>query len=177
MSKQLNHRNNRQQQQQQNEHQPHVLPLIKYDQSPAHDIMLAGAYKEMVDTGDIFNVIPQGSISALLFSLAPPSEAYFKCSDDGRIWFLGWFEQNYILGRLLAIWGAPEKRQTKEGFAAVLELINRGLDDYGEILAVTTQPKVVESSIRLGYTVVGKLEGMLNRDDRWILHVQRRELS
>src|SRR6266705_3920925 len=148
--------------------------LITYKPSAHHDVLIAGAYGKIVDEEAVFNVIPNGALSGLMIAVHPPSKAYYKVNELGLIWFLAWFEPNQILGQLMALWVAKERRQSKIGLAAVIEVLGRGLNDYGEIVAVTSNEVIVDGAQELGYDVIGKIDATRDRDARWILHLTRK---
>jgi hypothetical protein len=151
---------------------PKVHPeLVKYTPSAAHDILMCGAYAKMVNEGIIYNILPAGSLSSLFVAIQPPTDAFFKTDATSQIWFLGWFELNQILGRLCAVWVAKEHRQSKEALAAVMELLAKGVELYGEVSAITAQKKVVDGALTLGYNLVGKIQRMVG--ERWILYLRK----
>lgn len=145
--------------------------LVAYKHSANHDMLISSAYWKMISEGVIFSVIPDGSLSGLFIALHPPTHAYFEVDAKGQVWFLAWFEPNQLLGRLMALWVAREYRQSKVGMRAVIEVIEKGLIEYGEILAVTANHNVIEGIPRLGYDIVGKVRATSRRAEKWILHI------
>jgi hypothetical protein len=150
--------------------------FVKYVPSAHLDLLVVGAYWNMIDEGSLFQVLPIGTLSGLFTAIAPPSECYLKLDTKGTIWLLAWIEPNQVFGQTFVVWIAKGYRQSKESLHAIREIITQLVAQHQSLIAATSQKDVVDQAMRLGYDVVGSYP--VHGETRYLIHMaEKKELS
>lgn len=88
-------------------------------------------------------------------------------TDKSGIWFAVWFEP-IMSGAFIGMWVDQNHRAHRKVLVNFERIITKALDNFTVILGVTTQRRVVETQLSLGYTEVGKVAGLFDGQDAWL---------
>lgn len=150
--------------------------FILYRPSVEHDMMMVAAYARMAGGGELYSVLPLGSLSSFFISIHPPTELLFRVNEMGQPWFAIWFEKNMLFGTMMALWIDKSMRHTKEAVNSVIEGIGFGLDRHEELIAVTAHEEIVDQAKQLGYIDVGSVT-RVKGNTQYILYLARKKVS
>lgn len=118
------------------------------------EILLAGAYKRLLDSDDIrlLFVEPLPTLRQFLNLFMPPVALLFDFDAEG-IWFLAWIEPSFK-GAFFALWIDARMRKSKAGYENMLKAYSAGLSQRQPLLGITGRRELVAEHVKFGYTLL-----------------------
>ena len=80
-------------------------------------------------------------------------------------------------GAFLSYWCAPEWRQTKYVLTTFLNVLKLALEQFPCIVGITKQKRLIETHLRLGYTLGGELPKFWGGETAYILMLTRENFA
>lgn len=141
-----------------------------YQPGPDDDLLMLKAWDELVTSGELEKTFGSGSLSLSSWfkSIAPPGHQTFYEVDDEGIWLL--FTLSPAFGAaFVTLWVARRHRHSPSRLAAVELAYEAAFQGFSLLLGVTKQERLLAQHERWGYTVVGRVPGLWDGEDAWIV--------
>jgi hypothetical protein len=158
------------------------MPLMLYRPSVANDIYLSKLYSDICIGGDGDKVLGEAMqlLSGFLAGCQSP-RICLMAYDEGLLeregaWMWAHFEPCYD-GGFLSMWVRGEKRRTKQAIATAFEVYERFFEQFPVLLGITHQPDLLDEHKHMGYTILGKVPGLKNGKDVWIMTLTKAEFD
>lgn len=154
----------------------HPCGLTLYTGTADEDVLVGRWYMQMVADGDLDGLFTRDSrtLGAVFAQVRRPHTLVYARDDDG-LWFTVWGVQ-LLSGTFLGLWVRRDRRRSREALRAVLDALAWYLEALPLVLGVTKQANHLREHRRLGYDVVGKIEGWFDGEDAWIVKLTRERL-
>lgn len=91
-------------------------------------------------------------------------------------WMWAHFEPCYD-GGFLSMWVRGEKRRTKQAIALAWEVYERFFEQFPVLLGITHQPDLLDEHKHMGYEILGRVPGLKNGQDVWIMVLTRADFA
>lgn len=149
--------------------------LKVYQQQPHEDTMLLRWWMDLIDSGEVGDVMPaQAQRLPYFLNLMQPPNVLVYAADDKDIWISVWFEELFrgaIV--LMGFWIDPTKRQSKRAFKATRTIYDVALTFWPNIIGVT-QEHLLAVHTKAGYTVFGEFEKLWDGErPAWLVLLTR----
>ena len=118
------------------------------------------------------------SLSAFMRHFTDPNAILFYIEDEG-----GWYAAAWVFpmasGGSWGLWIRKDKRFTgnRDMMNFIMETLAHGLDKYPVLVNATKQAEIVEKTERLGYTNMGKIPGLFDGQDCYLLYMTREQFA
>jgi hypothetical protein len=145
--------------------------LTQYQGTPQDDVRVLEWYKELLESGELFNLVfPSAYALGGFFTMLRKSYFFYGLDEEDRIWFSSWFEPATRGVAFMSMWARREKRNTKKGVAQAYAMYKNAFKLLNVILGVTKQERLLKVHKRAGYEVVSKIPMLWGGvEDAWLV--------
>lgn len=152
--------------------------LVLYQAAPDKDLRLLRWYSHLVTSGDIARTFAAGMEvpSVFLAYFQPPKVLALDFDADGEIWFAAWLEP-FMQTAFFSLWCRADHRHGKGLLVNTEEAIRVSLEAFPMLLGVTPHENLLDEHRRGGYTVLGKVPGLLDGKDAYALYITRESFA
>ena len=149
------------------------LGIHKYASTPEEDIMIYLWWVEMRANGELGEVFASNcqSLGNFFPLFKPPNWLFYKRDAKGPQLML-WASQ-LLSAVSVGIWLAPRSRIDPEVYRAVQLIYHALFQVYPVNVGITKRKKLLTTFESLGYNVVGKIDGLLDGETTWIVHLSK----
>jgi hypothetical protein len=146
--------------------------LVEYDKTEIQDILMMHWFALLGNTHELEKLfLPEYWSLSKFFAHIVTLDIVFKADEDG-IWF--WASYAPILaGAQFDMWIRPDRRYSKACVEAMGEALERGFMHWPVLIGMTTQENLLDAHKRMGYNIVGKIPGLWEGKDTWIMHITK----
>lgn len=146
--------------------------LIKYVPCQVHDVLLFQWFSTLCSSGEIEKLFLSNYWTlSKFFEHVASLDMVFRVDDKG-IWFWASYAP-MLAGAQFDMWIRPDHRQSKASAEAMAEALEAGFERWPVLIGMTTQENLLDAHRRMGYTVVGKVPGLWQGKDLWIMHITK----
>lgn len=158
------------------------MALVTYKPDMQADMVLSKLYTDIIYARDGDGLLmPQAQTLSGFLSLCQAPNVCILGFDEGEFgtfngpWLWANFEPCFS-GAFVALWIKPEKRGTKQAVRFTFDLLGGALEQCPLLLNVTKQEELLEEHEKMGYKLVGKLTGLWEGKDVWLLSLDQEGL-
>jgi hypothetical protein len=149
-----------------------------YRRTELHDLAMIKWYSELCRTGDLEKVFTKSAhpLSRFFECFASPRELFFDTT-KGLITFAMWFEPVMTGGALVGLWIAPDRRHHPSTYKLLITLYSKAFEVYPLLMGITKQEELLKPHLKLGYTCNGRLPGIWDGEDAWLLTLTKEDFT
>jgi hypothetical protein len=148
--------------------------LLGYKPCEQNDLVLLRWYGYLRTSGDIDTVFGKAlqAPSAFLHYFQQPQVLMLDLDDNGDVWFAAWVEP-FMTGAFFSLWCRADHRKSRQLLVNTEEALDNALRFFPLLIGVTQHEKLIDEHIRLGYTHLGKIPGLVEGNDASVLYITR----
>jgi hypothetical protein len=149
------------------------LGVRGYTGTPEEDTMIAQWWAEMLASGEL-EAIFSDSCRAIgsFFPIFKLPNHLFYMQDARGLTLAIWFGK-LLDSACVGIFLAPRSRLDTTIYRAVQLIYHTIFDSFPLITGVTKREKLLTTFTDLGYNIVGRVDGLLDSQPTWILHLPK----
>ena len=150
-----------------------ALGIHKYASTPEEDLMIYLWWVEMRSSGELGEVFASNcqSLGNFYPLFKPPNWLFYKCDAKGPQLML--WTSAMMSAVSVGIWLAPRSRVDPEVYRAVQLIYHALFQVYPVNVGITKRKKLLTTFESLGYNIVGKIDGLLDGETTWIVHLSK----
>jgi len=150
-----------------------ALGIHKYSSTPEEDLMISLWWAEIRANGELGEVFASDcqSLGNFFPLFKPPNWLFYKRDAKGPQLML--WASPLMSAACVGIWLAPRSRIDPEVYRAVQLIYHALFQVYPVNVGITKRKKLLTTFESLGYNVVGKIDGLLDGETTWIVHLSK----
>jgi len=149
------------------------LDVRGYCGLPEEDNMILDWWTELVTTGELDKIFSKSCYSlGGFFKLFQRPNWLFYSADQHGFKFCIWAEPMFSTA-CVGLWVSPRHRKSRSVFRSIQLVYHTLFTMFNCILGVTKQEDLLTAHVDVGYTVVGKVNGLVDDQPAWIVHLTR----
>ena len=150
------------------------LGIKGYTGTPREDMLLLNWWHEMNHSGDLTKVFFRSCLAiGTFFEVFKRPNWLFYTEQDDSIKVAIWAEPMFSTA-CVGMWAAPAVRHAPSTFKTMQLVYYTLITIFDSILGITKQEKLLRQHEKLGYNIIGKVEGLFDGDDAWLVHLTRK---
>ncbi len=152
--------------------------MIIYQPSEEGDIMLANAYRNIVQAGDHIRLLGHEChrLGTFMLLLQPPNFALLEVNETIGVWFLAWVCPTFQ-GAFYSQWCHESMRHSRKMVAASLRAWTLCLEQWPILLGITRQPKLLKEHFKMGYEQLCIIPKFWDDEDTYLLMLTRKNFA
>lgn len=149
------------------------LGIKAYTGSPHEDRLVLSWWANMGDTGELHRVFSKScySLSKFYQLFQKPNWLFYR-EKDQEMQVCVWAEPLYS-SAFVGVWVAPNARKSKSSFRVLQFVYHVIFTAFNSVIGVTKQEKLLPEHVKLGYNIVGKVDGLLDDEPAWIAYLTK----
>ena len=150
-----------------------TLGIRGYKSTPEEDFMLYLWWTEMRASGELAEIFSAScqSLGNFYPLFKSPNWMFYKVDSKGPQLFL-WASQ-LLSAVSVGIWLAPRSRLDTEVYRAAQIIYHTLFQVYPACVGITKREKLLTTHEYMGYTIVGKIDGLLDGEPTWLVHLSK----
>jgi hypothetical protein len=153
------------------------LDIKAYAGTPAEDNMILDWWSQLVTTTELDEIFSKScySLSKFYKLFQRPNWLFYKANKEG-LQLAVWAEPAFSTA-FVGMWVAPTSRHSKSVFRSIQLIYYTLFTFFHCLMGVTKQEKLLTTHVKLGYNVVGKVDGLLDDQPAWIVHLSKKSFE
>ena len=151
------------------------LGIRGYSGTPEEDNLILEWWTELVTSATLYTIFSKScySISAFFKLFQRPNWLFYLKDSEGLTLAI-WAEPMFSTA-CVGVWVAPRARKSKATFKGMQLIYYTLFTIYDRILGITKQENLLPQHTKLGYTVVGSVDGLLDDQPCWLVVLTKDE--
>jgi len=153
------------------------LGVTGYTGRPEEDNMILDWWSELVTTGELDEIFAKSCYSlSKFYTLFQRPNWLFYVRDKQGIQLAIWAEPLFSTA-FVGMWVAPRSRKSKQVFRSIQLIYYTLFTVFHCVMGVTKKENLLTTHVKLGYNVVGKVDGLLDDQPAWIVHLPKKSFD
>ena len=150
-----------------------ALGIHGYRSTPEEDFMIYLWWVEMRASGELAEIFSTNcqALGNFYPLFKPPNLLFYKADAKGPQLML--WASPLLSAISVGIWLAPRSRIDTEVYRAVQIIYHALFQAYPVNVGITKREKLLTTFEGLGYNTVGKIDGLLDGEAAWIVHLSK----
>lgn len=147
--------------------------MNRYARTDHENYLLAQWWAEITVDGSRDQLfMPPNTLGQTMSFFESPDVSMIYEADARGMWFVMWFSP-LLSGMSASMWCRRDRRGKLSHLRAAEWGYDTALKAVPTLVGVTTQESLLDEHRRLGYTVLGKIPGLVNGEGAWIVVLTR----
>lgn len=145
--------------------------MIRYTGTLEEDILLSTWWTQLMLSGDWEKcfLTPRTGLSHFYAHFLRDTPLFYV-ERRGKVGVAAWIEPSLVGSTFFSLWIAPEYRGSRFAVKAAKDIFTHLFTTYQVILSITTQESLLDLYRKIGYTVIGQIQGLGNgQSPVWLL--------
>ena len=153
------------------------LGIKAYAGRPEEDNMILDWWSHLVTTTELDEIFSKSCYSlSKFYKLFQRPSWLFYLADKGSIKLAIWAEPTFSTA-FVGMWVAPDSRHSKNVFRSIQLIYHILFTFFHCVMGVTKQEKLLTTHVKLGYNVVGKVDGLMDEQPAWIVSLSKKSFE
>ena len=152
--------------------------MILYEPSADGDVLLANAYRNIVQSGDHERLLGKEChrLTGFLALMQRPTCVFMEVDEEIGVWFLAWVTPTFQ-GAFYSQWVHKSMRHNRKMVASSLRAWDLALSEWPILLGVTRQPKLLKEHFKMGYVELCIIPKFWDGEDTHLLMLTRENFA
>ena len=152
------------------------ITTVAYSGLGEEDVLLARWYGQLKGAGELAKVFGSDTLYEFLDGFQKPATLIYGVDrSTADVVYAFWVE--LTIGVSVGLWTREDVRSNRSIVASILKLYEMALGYSPTIVSCTGHPKTVDSMVKIGYTIVGKIPRLWSGEDVWLLYLTKESFA
>lgn len=147
--------------------------MFQYIPGKEHDLLLLQWWEKLFKSGELQTTYGSGAESlGTFYELFRAPKLALMDADEEGIFFCMSLEP-FMSGAAATLWIRDDKRRSIDLLKTLRLCYEKALDHFPVLIGVTRQQRLLEEHVKWGYTVLGEIPALMDKQPTWVVYLTK----